>query len=156
MYFVGLLRGLWVGHMVKNWPKLGLSRKQSCRGGVEDLFFQKFMLTPCDIPLVTPCDSGFWYPTLVTATIYPCDRPKYQQFTLVTKLITTFTLVTKYRSSSFFPLVTCQKWIFLPCDMEIFNFYPCDKNRSSTPPARLISGKAQCKYNIKRTEIKYY
>ena len=82
-------------------------------GGVEDLFFQKFMLTPCDIPLVTPCDSRFRYPTLVTTTIYPCDRPKYQHFTLVTKLITTFIFVIKYRSSSFFPLVTC-KWVFLP------------------------------------------
>ena len=71
-------------------------------GGVEDLFFQKIMLTPCDVPLVTPCDSRFRYPTLVTTTIYPCDRPKYQHFTLVTKLITTFTLVTKYRSSRFF------------------------------------------------------
>ena len=28
-------------------------------GGVEDLFFQNFMLTPCDTPLFYPCDSAF-------------------------------------------------------------------------------------------------
>ena len=75
----------------------------------------------------------------------------------MTKLITIFTLVTKYRSSApeqqFYPCDRSKVGIFYPCDMVCFNFYPCDKNRTSTPPAHLIYGKAHCSLSHTNTPV---
>ena len=51
----------------------------------------------------------------MTATIYPCDRPKNQHFTLVTELITTLPLwqnIGPQPLISYFTLVTAQKSVF--------------------------------------------